>query len=519
MKKFFLLVIILLTTLLNSFTQNTGTASISIDFNKPVEPISPLLFGQFIEYLGRCIDGGIYDEKFALSDENGFRKDVLQKVQELQVPLLRFPGGTVIKTYHWKDGVGPKADRPKRKNLIWGGINDNHFGTAEFVEYCRKIGAEPFLVINMATGTPEEASDWVEYCNGTGDTYWANLRRKQGYNEPFDVKYWGIGNEEYAATDAGRHQNVEKYVEDGWLFVKLMKLQDPSIKLTLVGNSMDLNWSKRVLQEMHSVCDFLSVHLYSIPSDSEYTTLLSSIDAFNTDFDAMRSLLQTVPEKVENFSSWYRFPPRQAPVKLAVDEWGIWDINSRKGRGDYQMEYTYTWGHALAVGKFLNLFQRNSDIIGLATWAQTVNVLAPIMTNKDASFKQTVYTALKAYRKNTLANNLPIDVSSPNLDQSVKMIDATASISELKNEIVVAALNLSGKESLNLNFNFNNLLQGKQIQLVNHTFFTSPTLESVNDFGKECVTESSNTSRVLVNGKLQLKLNPASVNFIRFKIQ
>lgn len=121
------------------------------------------MYGQFIEYLGRCIDGGIYDKNSILSDEKGFRKDVLQKVKAMDVPLLRFPGGTVIKIYHWQDGIGPKETRPKRKNLIWGGVNDNQFGTAEFVEYCRQIGAEPFLVINMSTGTPEEASNWVEY--------------------------------------------------------------------------------------------------------------------------------------------------------------------------------------------------------------------------------------------------------------------------------------------------------------------------------------------------------------------
>ena len=171
--------------------QNSGEAKILVDLNQPVEKVSPLIFGQFIEYLGRCIDGGIYEESSPLTDENGFRKDVLQKVQELNVPILRFPGGTVVKIYHWQDGIGPKAERPKRKNLIWGGINDNHFGTAEFVEYCRKIGAEPFLVVNMATGTPEEASNWVEYCNGTGNSYWANLRTLAWIRKAFQCEILG----------------------------------------------------------------------------------------------------------------------------------------------------------------------------------------------------------------------------------------------------------------------------------------------------------------------------------------
>lgn len=498
--------------------QNSREAKILVDLNQPVEKVSPLIFGQFIEYLGRCIDGGIYEESSPLTDENGFRKDVLQKVQELNVPILRFPGGTVVKIYHWQDGIGPKTERPKRKNLIWGGINDNHFGTAEFVEYCRKIGAEPFLVVNMATGTPEEASNWVEYCNGTGDSYWANLRRSHGYEKPFNVKYWGIGNEEYAVTDAGKHQNVDKYIEDSWQYVKLMKLQDSSLKLTLVGNSTDLAWSKKVIDEMHPVCDFMAIHLYSIPSDSNYFTLLNSIDAFNADFDTMRTLLQKVPEKVENFSSWYRFPPRQETLKIAVDEWGIWDLNSGKGRGDYQMEYSYNWAQALAVGKFLNLFQRNADLIGLATWAQTVNVLAPIMTSKEGSFCQTIYTPLQAYRRYTLQQNLPVDVTSPVLEKTLKTLDATASVSGDQTEIVITVLNLSEKEIMPAHINFSNLTGNKQVHLTEHISYTAPSLESANDFGKNYVTETK--SKSLQNSKdgFEIKLKPASINFFRFKV-
>jgi alpha-N-arabinofuranosidase len=517
MTRFTLLLFILSAFLKSSLAQKPIEASAVIDVDQLAQPISPLIFGQFIEYLGRCIDGGIYDANSGLSDENGFRKDVLEKVNELQVPLMRFPGGTVIKTYHWQDGIGPKNERPKKKNLIWGGINDNQFGTAEFVAYCRKIGAEPFLVINMATGTPEEAASWVEYCNGTDDSYWANLRRKHGYEKPFNVKYWGIGNEEYAATDVGKDQNVVKYIEDAWMFVKMMKLQDPGIKLTLVGNSTYLSWSRLVLKEMHPVCDFLSVHLYSIPADSKFTSLLGSIEAFNNDFNSMRLLLQEIPVKVQDFSSWYRFSPRSEPVKLAVDEWGIWDINSGKGRGDYQMEYTYNWSHALAVGKFLNLFQRNADIIGLATWAQTVNVLAPIMSSKDASFKQTVFTTLKAYRENTLANNLPVKIDSPQLNETLKAVEVAASISDDKSEISVAVLNFSNRE-MPFSLALNNLPPARKIEFKGTTSFSAPSLESANDFGKDCVSVSKVSEIERKGNQFTEKLLPLSLNFFRFKL-
>ena len=503
---------------LNVFAQDGKRATISIDLNQTRATISPMVYGQFIEYLGRCISGGIYEEGSVLSDENGFRKDVLSKVQDLKVPLLRFPGGTVVKIYHWQDGIGPKADRPKRKNLIWGGINDNHFGTAEFVEYCRKIGAEPFLVVNMATGTPEEAANWVEYCNGTADTYYANLRRSHGYEKPFNVKYWGIGNEEYAVTDAGKHQHVEKYIEDSWQYIKLMKLQDSSVKLTLVGNSSDLEWSRKVIGELHPVCDFLAIHLYSIPSDSSCLSLFKSVEAFNTDFNDMRALINEVPKTVQNFSSWYRFPPRKAPLKIAVDEWGIWDLNSGKGLGDYNMEYSYNWAHALAVGKFLNLFQRNADLVGLATWAQTVNVLAPIMTSKDGSFCQTVYTPLQAYRHYTLQNNLPLDVSSSFLEGQLKALDAVASISDDQKEIVLTVLNLSEAENITAGLNFNNLIQNKQIQLSEHVCYTAPSLKSVNSIGLNCVKETNTKMAQNAKEGLEVVLHKASVNFFVFKV-
>jgi len=431
---------------------------------------------------------------------------------------MRFPGGTVVKIYHWQDGIGPKAERPKRKNLIWGGINDNHFGTAEFVEYCRKIGAEPFLVINMATGTPEEASNWVEYCNGTGDTYYANLRRLHGFEKPFKVKYWAIGNEEYAVPDAGKHQNVEKYIEESWQYVKLMKLQDPSLKITLVGNSIDLTWSKKVIQEMQPVCNFLSIHLYSIPPDSKYISLLNSVEAFNTDLNNMRTLIQGVPRKVSDFSLWYRFPPRQEPLKIAIDEWGIWDLNSGKGTGDYNMEYSFNWANALAVGKFLNLFQRNADIIGLATWAQTVNVLAPIMTNKADSYCQTIYTPLQAYRQYTLSNNLSLDANSPALEKALKTIDATASISDNQKEIVITVLNLSENEIVPAQFTFNNLAPNKQIQLSEHICYTAPSLVSTNSFGRNCVTETKDKMILKSKNGFEIKVKPASINFYLFRV-
>jgi alpha-N-arabinofuranosidase len=211
-------------------SSSAADATITIAPGQRLGRIEPAVHGQFIEHLGTCITGGVFEPGSPLADENGFREDVLEKTRELNPRLLRWPGGTYTKIYHWQDGVGPATERKRRPNLIWGGEEDHLFGTNEFIRYCRLIGAEPYISVNMGTGTAEEAANWVEYCNGTGNTYYANLRRQHGFPEPHRVKFWGLGNEEEAEPDCGRLQNPQEYARTAWQFAKLMKLQDPGIK-------------------------------------------------------------------------------------------------------------------------------------------------------------------------------------------------------------------------------------------------------------------------------------------------
>ena len=185
---------------------------IGIDLARRIGTVDRRIFGNFIEHLGRCIYGGIYDEGSPLSDARGFRQDVLEAVRPLRVPLLRWPGGNFVSGYHWLDGVGPKDQRPRRTELAWYAEESNRFGTLEFIEYCREIKAEPFICVNMGSGTMDEAQAWVEYCNGTGNTSWANLRRQHGHPEPLGVTYWGLGNEMYGSWQIG-NLNAHDYVK------------------------------------------------------------------------------------------------------------------------------------------------------------------------------------------------------------------------------------------------------------------------------------------------------------------
>ena len=369
--------------------------------------IDEKIFGNFIEHIENCISGGIFDKDNPLSGDNGIRLDVLEKCKELAPPILRFPGGTVMGIYHWQDHVGPVENRKNMRNIVWGGMLCHEFGTAEFVEYCRKIGAEPMICVNMPTGTPEEAANWVEYCNGTEDSYYANLRRSHGYDEPFNVKYWCIGNESYAKPDLGIQHDVNVYIRDAWEFTKYMKMTDPSIELVYVG--CDEKWNRAVLDSLAPVCDYLSVHFYSGSGEQSFKML----DDFECGTLAdTEKLLNEYNEKELSFSPWYRIPPRSHDIKIALDEWNIWNTapNERSKYGLYQQ---YSWSDALWVADFLVMMINHSDNLGIANMAQMVNVIAPIMADREGSWKQTTFYPVKYFRHNCGAKLLECSFDHP----------------------------------------------------------------------------------------------------------
>ena len=352
-------------------------------------PIDRKIFGNFIEHIENCILGGIFDKDHPLSDENGIRTDVLEACRELAPPILRFPGGTVIGIYHWEDHVGPVSERKRMQNLIWGDRLCHEFGTAEFVSYCRAIGAEPMLCVNMPTGSAEEAAHWVEYCNGTGDTYYANLRRSHGYEEPFGVKYWCIGNESHAEPDLGWQHDVNIYVREAWEFCKYMKLTDPEIKLVLVGQKEA--WNRAVLDSMYGVCDYLSVHFYASTNDYDRITRFENGTLRETE-----ALLREYNAREIVHSHWYRFPPRSAPIRIALDEWNIWSSGAREF-GRYGLQRRYTWRDALFTARFLLMMIRHAETVGIANLAQMVNVIAPIVSDARGTFRQTTFYPLKLF--------------------------------------------------------------------------------------------------------------------------
>ena len=395
---------------MNQEKKRIGPIPVTVS-REPASRVSPLIYGQFIEHILTCIQGGVFDPGNPLSDEEGIRTDVLEKLKMLAPPVMRFPGGTIMCQYHWEDAVGPMEQRIRRQNLIWGGELSPEFGTAEFVSLCRRLGAEPMICVNMASGTPEEAAHWVEYCNGTGNTYYANLRRSHGYEEPFRVKYWCIGNECYAEPDIGIQHDVNVYVRDAMEFIKWMKLTDKSIQTVIVGCD-DMQWNKAVLDKLHAVTDYFSYHHYSGSEGKGPYTALWGENWLREHLEEIARLVDSYPEKVEDFSPWYRFPPRQEKIRIALDEWNIWDF---KADETYGLLQTYRWKDALWTASVLNLLV-DMPQIGMANLAQSVNVIAPVVAEETGSWFQTIAYPLLHYRHRMLGSRLPVSFSGPVID-------------------------------------------------------------------------------------------------------
>lgn len=392
---------------------------ISVRFGVPGTAVSPMVYGQFIEHLLNCIDGGIYDPASTFADADGIRLDVLEKAKALHPPILRFPGGTVMCLYHWEDAVGPKAQRIRRRNIIWGGEIDPGFGTAEFVQYCRRIGAEPMICVNMASGTPEEAGNWVEYCNGTGNSHYANLRRAHGFEEPFNVRYWCIGNECYAEPDIGVQHDVNIYIRDAREFIKFMKLNDKSIKTVLVGCD-DMDWNRAVLDALHPMTDYFSYHHYSAEGSLGLYGPFAGEKQLIASLQKLSDLLDSYPETVTDFNPWYRFPPRTGKIRLALDEWNIWNSNSTETFG---LDAVYSWRDAVWVASALNDIL-SCEAVEIANMAQMVNVIAPILTSEKGAYYQTIAYPLLQYREKMLGRRVKPAYTSPVLDTPAGKIDA-----------------------------------------------------------------------------------------------
>jgi alpha-N-arabinofuranosidase len=416
-----------------------ATARIKIDIDRTIGQVDPLLFGNFAEHLGRMIYGGIYEEGSPLSDGDSFRKDVMQAVKDLGVSILRWPGGNFASGYNWKDGIGPKDQRPARLELAWGDIETNRFGTDEFLRYAERIGAEPYICLNLGLGTIDDARHWVEYTNSDKKTYWAEQRRKNGRDKPWNVKYWALGNEIDGPWQLG-HKNAEEYSKMALETAKAMRAVDSSIKLVASGSSNYganadwIGWNRTVLQTLRNQADYIAIHTYIANRENDVERYLGgwqlTVDRY---IETTAALISEV-----------RAGPNPRPIHIAYDEWNVW---YRTGNRE-KLEEVYNFEDALAIGMFFNSFFRHADVVKMANLAQMVNVIAPIMTNKQGLFLQTTFFPLAEYAKQRGNTALDVWVSSPtyriqNRPQDVTYLDVSASYNPAAKQVFLNVLNRS----------------------------------------------------------------------------
>jgi alpha-L-arabinofuranosidase len=352
-------------------------ARIEIRTDRPVGTVDERIFGGFIEHLGRCVYGGVFDEGSPRSDARGFRTDVLEAVRDLGLRHVRWPGGNFVSGYHWTDGIGPPDDRPRRAELAWHSEESNRFGTDEFMAWAAAAGVEPVLCLNMGTGTLDEALAWVEYCNGTGDTYWANRRRANGHEEPYGVRHWGLGNEMYGDWQIGQ-QTAHEYVTTARQWAKAIRFLDPGVSLVSCGQSGVDDWDRVVIDGLARYVDLHSIHLYT-GSDDYWSNVLAPHFAGRA--------LAVAGALIDRARYTQRISHE---IGVAYDEWNVWYRTD-----DGLLEERYTLADALAVATYLNVFVRQSAVLRMANLAQLVNVIAPIVTSPDGLLRQSIFYPLQ----------------------------------------------------------------------------------------------------------------------------
>lgn len=420
----------------------TPEARIKLDIERTVGEIHPHLFGNFAEHLGRMIYGGIYDEGSALSDADGYRNDVLEAARNLGVTILRWPGGNFASGYNWKDGIGPKDRRPVRMELAWDALESNRFGTDEFLRYAERLGAEPYICVNLGLGTIDDARHWVEYTNESRRTYWADERRKNGRDEPWKVAYWGLGNEIDGPWQLG-HKSAEEYAKVALEAAKAMRAVDRDIKLIASGSSNFgasadwIGWNRTVLQTLRNTVDYIAVHTYISNRDNDFERFMAWSQTIDRYIETTAALIRQV-QAVE----------RPRPIYIAYDEWNVW----YRATGKEGLEEIYTFEDALAMGLFFNSFFRHADVVKMANLAQMVNVIAPIMTSKDGLFLQPTYFPIVEYARQRGNAALDVWLSAPTYRVGnrapLPYLDVSASYDAKTRTIALNVLNRSKDRDL-----------------------------------------------------------------------
>ena len=480
--------------------------------------IDKRIYGSFVEHLGRCVYGGIYEPGHPDADENGFREDVLGLINELNVPVVRYPGGNFVSGYNWEDGIGPVEKRPKRLELAWGTLETNEFGTDEFMKWCKKANTAPMMAVNLGTRGPDEARQLVEYCNHPGGTYLSDLRKKYGSELPYDVKLWCLGNEMDGPWQMGAKTPVE-YGRVACEAAKIMKWTDPTIETVLCGSSgwgMKTfgEWETTALDIAYDHVDYVSMHQYHGNNDNYLENFLAKGVETDRFIESVIAALDYVQGKRHS----------KKRIDISFDEWNVWYHSNgaefeKWSKAPHLLEDVYNFADVLVVGTMLNSILRHCDRVKIACLAQLVNVIAPIMTdNGGKAWKQTIYypfyLASKYGRGYTLQGITETSKYDTKWYSDVPDVDTAAVLSEDGEELTIFAVNRDISDSI--------VLETKLCDFEGFVPLCHTVIEHCDPYVKntrDCqAVAPSQRELPEIDGKImRTKLNAMSWNMIRLK--
>lgn len=499
-------------------------AKLYINLDNKIGHINPELQGHFSEHLGRCIYEGLFvGENSDIDNVNGMRKDVVEALKEMKLPVLRWPGGCFADEYHWKDGIGEKSGRKKMINTHWGGVvEDNSFGTHEFMELCKQLGAKPYINGNVGSGTVQEMSEWVEYLTFEGISPMADLRKKNGHEDAWTVDYFGVGNESWGC---GGNMLPEYYADLYRRFQTYVRNYDPKkpiFKIACGPNADDYDWTDKVMERCFAKCgpnhgfmDGFSLHYYTVPQTWEHK---GSATEFDTD-EYYTTLKKTLfmEELVSRHTAIMDKYDKDHKVGLIVDEWGTWyDVEPGTNPGFLYQQNTVR--DALVAGINLNIFNKHCDRVKMANIAQLVNVLqAVILTDGEKMVKTPTYHVFNMYKHHQDADLVESfiettmigtkDAEVPNLTESVSVA--------ADGKVHITLTNLSADASAKID----GILSDKSISEAKAQIVTGD-IHDHNTFDAPEVVTAKEFNGITINGdKLSFEMPKSSVMHIELTLK
>lgn len=494
--------------------QDKVTIDIHADQGKQI--IYKEIYGQFAEHLGSCIYVGLWvGENSPIPNINGYRKDVFEALKKLHVPVLRWPGGCFADEYHWMDGIGPRDKRPTMQNNNWGGtIEDNSFGTNEFLNLCEMLGCEPYISGNVGSGTVEELAKWVEYMTSADNTPMANLRRKNGRDKPWHVKFLGVGNESWGC---GGNMRPEYYGDLFRRYSTYCRNYDGNnlYKIASGASDYDYNWTKTLMNQIGHRMDGISLHYYTVTG---WSGSKGSATKFNdNDFYWTIGKCLEIENVINKHCAIMDKTDPKKQIGLLVDEWGTW-WDEEPGTIHGHLYQQNSLRDAFVAALTLNVFNRHTDRIRMANIAQVVNVLqSMILTNDKGLVLTPTYHVFEMYKGFQDATYLPLDIKCDSMDvrdnRRIPLISSSAAKEKDGNIIVsLANINLNKAEDLTIN------LQGTKIQNATGRILTSKEITDFNDFDHPDVVEPKQFNNIkLKNNELKLKLPAKSIVVLELK--